>query len=155
MSYMDIKPIRKSDTLPLISQVEGFSPSRFAVDALLSAPRIVSEGSIESDAGGEPRFVGATMITIELDDSRFAAISLPVERERLRIALTRSIAMHVKLMRLAREEAERMSAPSLPRGMRTELEFTIEGSSLLVDIEIECPLAEPEPFVVDASEEGL
>ena len=57
-------------------------------------------------------------------------------------AVRRSISFHVRLMRVARREAEVRCAPYLPREMRTELEFKIEGRVLFVDIDIECPLAE-------------
>ena len=61
----------------------------------------------------------------------------------VRVAAERSIALRVRLLRLARAEVERRAAPRLPRTMTAEVGFAVEDARLLMDIVVECPLAEP------------
>ncbi len=130
--------------------------TRFAQDLLLDMARVVSEGAVDRRAQEEDsQYQGSTLISFDLNDPRIAAMDTEVAREDLCRALERSVSMHIKLMRMARLEAERRCAPLLPREMRTELSFTIDDDSLLVDIDVECPLAEPEPEGDILSEEGF
>lgn len=152
---MEIKPLRKTSAVPLLQEIRAAGESRFAADALLERCAVVTEGEVEVAEGSAPSFSGSVMLRMELDRP---GLFLPLSDEGKKLllgALRRSIPFHVRLMRLARKEAERMSAPRLLRGMGTELEFKIEGSVLFVDIELECKLAEHDPVVDDASRESL
>jgi hypothetical protein len=150
---MRIKPVRKSGSVPALQEITGRGLTRFADDLLLSGATVVSEGAVSREGPGEDAiYSGSTMVTIELDGRSVSGMESPSMREALRESVRHSISFCVKLMRIARSEAERRCAPFLPRGMRTELEFTIDGSALLVDIEIECPLAEPQLHVDDGAE---
>jgi hypothetical protein len=147
---MTIKPLKKPGTPPLMQQVRGTSLARFADQLLLDGARILSEGAVERCDGSTPVFHGSTLVTIPLQ-GRGGADAVARSTPAVLIgAARRSIALHIRLMRLARTEAERRCAPLLPRGMLADIQFNIEGAHLLVDINVECPLAESPRSLADA-----
>lgn len=128
----------------MMQSVVGRTLTSFANEVLLSEASVVSEGAVTNgDRDGEKIFCGSTMVTIRFADLDLDPVDENGGRESLLVALKKSISFHVRLLRLARREAELRCAPYLPVKMSTELEFTIEDDALLVDIDIECPLAEP------------
>ena len=148
---MDLKPLKKSRSLPLMQSVVGRTLTSFANEVLLREASVVSEGTVmKGDRNGEMIFSGSTMVTIRFTDLDPDPFDDNGGRESLTRALKKSISFHVRLLRLARREAERRGAPYLPIQMSTELEFTIVDDALLVDIDIECPLAEPRDDVGQA-----
>jgi hypothetical protein len=147
---MNLKPLRKPGPIPVLQEVRGRALAGFADQLLLDGARVLSEGSIDRDADEGPTFFGSTLVTIELDSSSIVGAGGAVGSAELVEAARRSISLNIRLMRIARAEAERRSAPLVPRGMLADFEFKIEDTSLLVDISVECPLADPSEDVEDA-----
>jgi hypothetical protein len=140
---MELKPIRKASGPPLVSEIRGRSLTSFGQQALLAKAEIVSEGMTEDVSGEGPVYHGSTLVTAALTRPDLAALVALIGPAGLVAAVRRSVGLHVRLMRLARFEAERRIAPFLPRSMRVEMEFAVEAERLLMDIGVECPLAEP------------
>jgi hypothetical protein len=136
--------LKKSCSLPLMQSVVGRTLTSFANEVVLREASVVSEGTVTTgERDGEKYFSGSTMVTIRFTDLDLDPFDGNGGREALIEALKKSISFHIRLLRLARREAEQRCTPYLPVQMSTELEFTIEGDALLVDIDIECPLSEP------------
>jgi hypothetical protein len=148
---MELIPIRKASGPPLVSETRGRSLTRFGQQALLTRALIVSEGMTERTAGEGPVYHGSTLVTVALDRPDLAALVALLDPAGVIAAVRHSIGLHVRLMRLARYEAERRTAPLLPRGMRVEMEFAVEAGRLLIDIGVECPLAEPVMSAADGA----
>jgi hypothetical protein len=129
--------------MPVLHQVRGTALTGFADQLLLDRARIQSEGAVERSAVDGAVFFGTTMVSIPLDEGAIAKTAGRIDRQEFLAALRRSISLHIRLMRLARVEAERRASPMLPRGMLADVQFKIEGELLLVDINVECPLADP------------
>jgi hypothetical protein len=151
---MRLRPLRKPISLPLVQQLEGVALTRFADEALLAGAQVVSEGMVGDPVDGDERtYAGSTLVTIPLDRIEIAGAVDRAGAGRLLEAARHSIGLHVRLIRLARLEAERRSAPRLPRDMEVELEFAVDDRNLLVDISVECTLAEPLTDVESAEED--
>ncbi len=146
-----LKPQIKARNVPLLQGIRGVTLSRLGAEAILKQSRIDSEGEIDRDVEGLSVYRGSTMLTVDVHRAPFG-----VQEETgdaLLDAVRRSLHFRVHLMRLARREAERRSEPWLLTGMLIDSEFKIDGKELLVDINVECPLAMPK--VRDGSgEEG-
>lgn len=140
---MMLKPLKKTQKLPIFQKVRGISLTRHADAALLSKAKVISEGKVESAEDGNHVYFGTTFVNIDLDREDLELNTDSEARQLLVDASNRSVFFHSRLMRLARREVELRSAPLLPRCMSTEIAFRVEQSSLLVDINIECPLADP------------
>lgn len=136
--------------MPVLHEVRGRALTGFADQLLLDRAEIQSEGAIERNGGNGRVFLGTTMVTVSLDEGAIAQSVRQVDPEELLQALRKSISLHIRLMRIARAEAERRASPLVPRGMLADLEFKIEGALLLVDINVECPLTDPSEAVDDA-----
>ncbi len=138
-----LKPLTKPHAVPLLQNVRGFSFSLVADELLLDSAPIVSEGMREDDIEGDSVYCGSTLVTIDLD-RRDLDLGPADEKLELLVDMAKtSVLFRLRLLRLARLEAERRSAPYLLRGMSAETEFRIEGRKFLVDINVECALAEP------------
>ena len=140
---MDLKPLKKSGVPTLLQEIYGQTLTRVADDVLLGKAEIVSEGEIVQNDNSQSAFCGSTMVTIDLKD--FVTIKRDAKQweEALLRAVSRSISFRIRLMRIARAQTQQRTCPLLPKEITTELEFTIEEGRLLVDIDIECPLAQP------------
>jgi hypothetical protein len=141
---MEAATPKKSIRVPLVQAVSGVSLSSFTDGALLSSSSVLSEGAIVDGEDGERVYAGSTMVSVDLRggaEGRFDPG--PLSDDDLVGAVGRSIGFRVRLLRLARAEAERRCAPFLLREMRSEPAFRIEGGILFVDIDVECPLAAP------------
>jgi hypothetical protein len=140
---MALKPLKKSIRLPLLQSIQGVSLGLSAAEILLSGATVTSEGMVESSGDQEHVYCGTTFVSIDLNRSDLDVGIAEQEYPALAEASSRSILLHSRLMRLVRREVENRTAPFLPRCMSIEMQFRIEDSKLLVDISIECPLAEP------------
>jgi hypothetical protein len=104
----------------------------------------MSEGEIESRDSAGNIYYGSTFVTIDL---RRSDIDLGTNKNMpdvLLEALEHSVFFRLRLMRLARLEAERRCVPHLISEMFVQTEFRIDDKRLFIDISIECPLAMPE-----------
>ena len=79
--------------------------------------------------------------SIDLDKPCFDVQTDDLTLSQLLRSAERSLTLHIRLVRLARLEAERRVAPLFVRELRAESTFRIVDKRLLVDIDIECPLA--------------
>ena len=152
---MEVKPLQKARKLPLMQEIRGVSMTRFADQVMVADADVSSEGTVEVDAKGEAgSYHGTTLVSIALDRCDLGPVSSGAAAAAVLEAARRSLSLHVRLMRLARIEAESRSAPLLLRGMQVGFEFKIEGALLLVDIIVECPLAASSHGVDDVEEEA-
>jgi hypothetical protein len=140
ISHMDeLRPLAKPGKVALMQALRGSSLTLSAAEALLGAAEILSEGEVAPVAAKEYCYSGSTLVSIDLAGKfHFGG------KQNLQTLLTcvkRSIPFRLGLMRLARGEAERRCAPRLVREIEMETEFRIDGAQLLVDIDVECPLA--------------
>lgn len=139
MSYMtSLKPLSKSTKFPLVQLFRGSSLTLSAADALLSGAEVMSEGQVDGE-GGARSYSGSTLLTIDLD--RRFDLGGEDHLDTLVSCARRSLMMHIGVLRLARREAERKCAPFLIREMNAETAFRREGRRLLVDVDVECPVA--------------
>lgn len=136
-----------------MGEIRGTVLTVYGQQALLAGAESLSEGAAEEGGDGEPIYHGSTLLTVALDRGETAGMVRALGPEGIASAAARSIGLHVRLMRLARLEVERRVAPLLLRGMRVEVEFSVEGERLLVDIGVECPLARPETEAADGDGE--
>lgn len=137
-----LKPLKKSRSVPVLQEISGLALTSVADELLLSKARTMSEGSVERNGTEDAVYYGSTLVTIDLESCGLALDFDNGDIDRLVYSLKRSVMAHVRLMRLARREAEARSSPYLLRGMTTKIDFGIEGKKLLVDIDVRCPLEE-------------
>ena len=126
---MRLKPLRKAPLPPLVREVRGRALTVWGDRVLLDAAEVTSEGIVDED-GGEPLFHGSTRLEIALDGADLGPLLEGVAPEVVRVAAERSIALRVRLLRLARAEVERRAAPRLPRTMTAEVGFAVEDARL-------------------------
>jgi len=142
---------KKAVKLPLAQALNGLTLSSFTDGALYASSRVLSEGTVVDGDGGERVYAGSTMISVHLRGGVGQILDAgPLSDEELLGAVRRSIGFRLRLLRLARAEAERRCAPLLVREMRTEPAFRIDDGVLFVDIDVECPLAAPQGGEDDA-----
>lgn len=117
---------------------EGLGPG--VVRTLLDCAEILSEGEIR-EGEGEASYFGSTMVTIDLAR---AARRLRIDPGRDGPALAewagRSAELRLRVLRLARIEAERRAGDRLPGTMRAEVEAGAVGAAIHVDVEVELPV---------------
>jgi hypothetical protein len=138
---MRLRPLRKATTMPLIDEVRGTCFARFSTDLLLSRKVVISEGTIDGKDESCPVYHGSTLVSVDLSRPDTAGMAAWLGTPDGRTALERSIPLHVRLLRLARIEAERRVEPMLLRALNATMEFKVAGDALLMDIHVECLLA--------------
>ena len=130
-----IKSIKKASLPRLFKENKVVSLTPVAADVLVHQAEILSEGLVQHDVGGKNVYSGSTMLTIDL--ALFGQqLRCVEERRSLLTQLKTSIFFRLAVLRLARKEAEARCQNGLLGEVRTELEFTIEQDSLLVDIDV-------------------
>ncbi len=132
----DIKPLKKPVKIPLIQVFIGKSLTLSAAQALLSAAELMSEGAVETEARV---YSGSTLFSIPLH-RRFDFGKVD-NLDALVVCAERSLPLHLGLLRLSRREAERRCSPFFIREMNAETAFSRNGTNLLIDVDVECPLA--------------
>lgn len=143
LSYMyDIIPPKKSSRLSVLQEIRGISLTASAAQMILSEATVVSEGDSNLEDLQEDVYRGSTLVSVDLAAPPFALPKDEAFLEHFRHAAAHSIMLHIGLLRLTRKEAERRAYPKFIREMRADTAFRIVDNTLLVDIDIECPLAE-------------
>ena len=137
----DIKPLRKPQRIPVLQSVRGISLTPAAAEMMAVNAQVVSEGVVEHAENQDPLYRGSTLISIDLNKPCFDIEKNEATLRQLLRSVERSLTLHIRLVRLARLEAERRVSPLFVREMRAESTFRIVDKRLLVDIDIECPLA--------------
>lgn len=137
----DLKPLRKPIGIPVLQSVHGITLTSAAAEMMVSNAHIISEGMVEDAETPTPLYRGSTLVTIDLDKPCFDIQKDDTTLNRFLTAAERSLTLHIRLVRLARKEAERRAAPLFLREMCAESVFRIVDKHLHVDIDIECPLA--------------
>jgi hypothetical protein len=139
----DLLPIKKTARMPLLQEVRGVTLTTSAVQMILSIAEVVSEGETESSESGKSHiYRGSTLVTVDMNKVPLDITKTPETLEHLRSAVARSLLLRIGLMRIARKEAERRAYPRFPREMSADTAFRIVDNRLLIDIDIECPLAD-------------
>ncbi|MGF1467642.1 MAG: hypothetical protein ACFCGT_16070 [Sandaracinaceae bacterium] len=125
-------------------RVPAFRPPRAsvltdaAIEALFRNAEVLIEGAL-ADEGGEARFYGSVMITVDLDAMRSACRGLEGDRAIAELveATAGSVRVRIRVHRLARR-ALRERFPDREVGTAIlESTFSRAGPSLLVDIDLE------------------
>ena len=137
----DIKPLHKPRGIPVLQSVRGITLTPAAAEMMAVNAQVVSEGVVEKTENQDPFYRGSTLISIDLDKPCFDIQKDEQTLRQLLHSVERSLTLHIRLVRLARLEAERRVTPLFVREMRAESTFRIVDKRLLVDIDIECPLA--------------
>ncbi len=137
-----------------MEHINGFALTRAAHQVLLKQAAVTSEGEIETEGKNDARYYGSTLLTIDLDSDAIDAGPGSAHPEMIAALARTSLLFRIQLLRLARLEAERRTAPYLLRGMSAETQFRIDNHRLLVDINIECLLADPAVGGVRHLDEG-
>jgi hypothetical protein len=141
IAYMyDIKPLKKPVSQPMLQSVQGISLTYAAAEMMVSNAQVVSEGLVEKTED-QSQYRGSTLVSIDLNKPCFDIQKDEQTLVCLLRAAERSLFLHIRLMRLARLEAERRAAPLFVREMQAESVFRLVDKHLLVDIDIDCPLA--------------
>ncbi len=136
----DLRPLRKPFGQPMLQSVQGVSLTSAAAEMMISNAQVVSEGLVDkSDTASVYR--GSTLASIDLNKPCFEIQKDGETLQCLLRAAERSLTLRIRLLRLARLEAERRAAPLFVREMRADSSFRLVDNRLLVDIDIECPLA--------------
>ena len=138
----ELIPVKKPSRLPLLQEIRGTTLTLFAAEMLISKAVVVSEGETEAIDSAAHIYRGSTLISIDLDTVLFDLPKDSMSRERFKKAVSSSIMFRIRLLRLSRKEAERRAAPLFIREMRSDTIFRIVDNTLLIDIDIECPLAD-------------
>ncbi|MCP4677046.1 MAG: hypothetical protein GY854_16335 [Deltaproteobacteria bacterium] len=138
-----LKPLHKPRSIPVLQSVHGLTITMAADELLLEGAEIISEGEVAENETREGVYYGSTLVTINLDREDLELGPASEQPGLIVNILSASVFFRLRLMRLARMEAERRCAPHLLRGMSAETEIRIDGHELFVDIDIECPLASP------------
>jgi hypothetical protein len=139
---IDLMPIKKTGGMPVLQKMRGTSLTVSAAQAILKEAIVVSEGTSETSDGENYLYRGSTLVTVDIDQSQFDVPKTPEMLDQLRCAAERSVLFRVGLLRVARKEAERRAYPRYLREMIADTTFRIVDRRLLIDIDVECPLAD-------------
>lgn len=134
-----------------MQELQGVTLARCADEALLKNAEILSEGEIISGDRERNSYFGSTLIAIDLLRSDIDLGPMYEDRELLKRMAHSSVSFRLRLMRLARREAERKCAPRNIGRIATDTEFRIEGDQFLVDINIECDFIEEQALGDESS----
>jgi len=122
-------------------------PEPWCINLVLETARQLSEGEVRSEPLDQQTFFGSTMITCDLLDlsGRIREKITPSLARSLSIALSGSPLFHTRVLRMARLDAEQKIGSSLPgrlpENAEGEVKIHAAGTSLLIDVDIECHLA--------------
>ncbi|MBN2343076.1 MAG: hypothetical protein JXX29_03530 [Deltaproteobacteria bacterium] len=127
--------MKKAGLPRLIRTQHGIGLTHIADEVLLHHSSVISEGTVAAELEHGPVYSGSTMLTIDLHplQEQFRGSDWPQQLVR---HLEHSIYFRLAVMRLARREAEQRCLNGLLGELKTELEFTIERETLLVDIDV-------------------
>ncbi len=115
---------------------ERLSPT--ALEALLEAAEVISEGQVAVGDDGAPRYYGSTMVTLDLP--RLAGVLRePCDAllaRRLAALLGRDGAAQARVRALGATEAARRAGGPLV-GAETEVRVRVEGPRVFLDVDVE------------------
>lgn len=111
------------------------------VSCLLDHAEVLTEGAMRPGSKGAQTYFGTTMVTIELRHIE-QLVRLPKGRqgEAMLERIVSCAQMRIRLLRMARLEAERKCVGMLPGTMHAEIDTRIDDHRLLVDIDVELPM---------------
>ncbi len=121
----------------LLRARSGWALGARAVDELYRVAEVLSEGRCEAGT-----FFGTTLVTIEL--SR-ALVGLGLEGDEVMLgrvsdAIRGSVRVRLRAMRLAEEDLARRFPDRVIGTARIETRFRVEGTRLLMDLDLEAPI---------------
>lgn len=132
-----LKPLVRVRPGALLRERSGWALGARAVDELYRVAEVLSEGRCEDDT-----FYGTTLIAIELTRA-LEGIGVDVDAdvlERVREAISGSVRVRLRAMRLAEEDVARRFPDRRIGTAHTETRFRLEGTRLYVDVDLEAPI---------------
>lgn len=108
-----------------------------AEEELFRTAEVLTEGRLEGDA-----FYGSTLITIDLERvaPQLRGDAGRSERDRLLVVAAGSVRVRLRAMRLACADVARRHPDRRLGTATTETRFRLEGTKLLVDVDLEVPV---------------
>lgn len=116
---------------------EGSALGPRAEEELFRVAEVLSEGRLEGGA-----FFGSTLVTIDLEKvaPQLRGPDGESERQRLLSAASGSVRVRLRAMRIACADVARRHPDRRLGTATTETRFRLEGSLLLVDVDLEMPV---------------
>jgi hypothetical protein len=130
-----LKPPVRVRPSALLRSRSGYSLGARAVDELYRVAEVLSEGRRDADT-----FFGTTLVTIDLARALSGVELNDALLSRLREAITGSVRVRLRAMRLAHDDLARRFPDETIGTARTETEVRIEGTTLHVDVDLEAPI---------------
>ena len=117
----------------------------WVIELLLEESEQLSEGQVREEAHQEELFFGSTMITCDLDrlSGRIREKITPELACAVADSLSESQEFHSEVMRIGKLDAERRIGARLPRHTEGDVRLRTVGTSILIDVDIECHLLRP------------
>lgn len=134
-----LKPPARARRPLAFLRTEHVALTRLAIESLFGGAEVLAEGGLDDDE----RWYGSVMITFDLDRVRRRCRGLDEESalDRLVEAVEGSVRVRVRAHRIACNEVYRRY-PDRPVGTAIiESSFRREGARLLMDIDVEVPVA--------------
>src|SRR5579862_2303254 len=130
------KPMARATRVSLFDRDVRVRLAPAAADVLLATPRLLSEGSLETD-----RYVGSTMLTIDLTDARTAAlVSDPLDAataKRVAELLPADEAARARAKKLALREVARAAGAARLEPPQVDLRVRSAGAVVHLDLDVE------------------
>jgi hypothetical protein len=132
-----LKPLVRVRPGALLRERSGWALGARAVDELYRVAEVLSEGRCEAGT-----FFGTTLVTIELTRALDGlGVDLdPVLLERVEQAISGSVRVRLRAMRLAEEDVARRFPDRKIGTAHTETRFRVEGTRLYIDVDLEASI---------------
>ncbi|MSP60250.1 MAG: hypothetical protein EXR72_07895 [Myxococcales bacterium] len=134
------KPMAKATRVTLFEREVRERLSDPAIEILLGAAAVLSEGQVARAAGGGEAYFGTTMLTVDLAATTAFREACDVRAAR-RVA--ELMAGDARITRLARQVAEREASRLAGRHLRvsaSDVRVRAEGTTLFIDVDLESAL---------------
>ena len=142
MSVKSLKPLSRATRVRALHDRRSHSVTRQLEELLFRDAQVLSEGCCRQGQGGERTYYGSTMISVNLADFP-AGIQLDlrgIDEETLESAVSGSVRIRLRAMRLARAEVVRR-APNVVLGTaQVETQIRLERMTLHIDVDLEVPI---------------
>ena len=141
-----LRPLARAARISLFEREVRERLSRAALDVILAAAGIMSEGQRgarreapkRTATKGHELFFGSTMLTIELESVAGSLRDAADARSAQRLAalLARDAGAHARIKRLAASECERLGNVR-PKALSADIKVRARGTTVYVDVDVE------------------
>ncbi len=137
-----LKPLARALRAPLVVRSSRAVLSRELEQALFQNAEVLSEGNCRAAPEGHESYFGSTMISVPLREiARIARGALdPVACEELERAVSGSVRVRLRAMRIARAEVARRVPHRVLGTAQVETRVRFSRHELLIDVDLEVPL---------------